>query len=523
MIQAPGGVMVKAATTLWEGDTRSFQGFSSLSLGNRYASYSQLYREQLWVSTVVNKLAYGTARLPLKVYLRDDLNRPEAKDTPYGRLLAKPSTKHAPKFFWLWVSSTYDVYGETFLGKIRDPGGRPVELVLLHPTAMHPDDVEPGAEQTWTFRNGTVEIKGIRQSDLVHFKTYNPDSTLRGMSKLEPLRRTLEFEDAAQRAQSSFWRNGARPGVALSHPGQLSIEAADRLKVRWDGIARGADKTGTTVVLEEGMKPEIMTVSNDEAQYIESRKLNREEVCAGYDIPPPVVHILDRATFSNITEQMRSIYRDTQAPRLNMFESVLEHDLRGSIRPGATSPDFGDDVYAEFLLDEVLRGDFEARAEGYQKGINSGWIQPAEVRRMENLPFITGSDRLLVNSTIKPLDEGTEGLPPADLAAMLQKLYLSVDVVITADEARALLNEAGADLGPTPDLGAAPQPAPAALRSAMGRLSRVSDLADVDPAALTADLPDPLGPLVRAALAVSIEAGHTVPEFRDRLKAITGG
>lgn len=533
MIQSPGGVLVKAqVTTLWAGDTRSFQGLSSLAMGNRYASYSELYRQQLWVSVVVNKRARATARLPLKVYVRDDLNRPEAIGSPYRDLLAKPSSKLNRFAFWEWVKATEDIYGEAFLGKVRDRGGRPIELVPLHPTAMHLDDVEPGAEQTWTFSNGKVQVEGIRRSDLVIFKTYNPDSLLRGLSPLEPLRRTLEFEDAAQRAQSSFWRKGARPGVALMHPKNISDAASARLKLQWDQIAAGADNTGTTVVLEEGMKPEIMTITAEEAQYIESRKLNREEVCAGYDIPPPVVHILDRATFSNITEQMRSMYRDTMAPPLKSIEDTLEHDLRSSVRPGANGPDFGDDVYAEFLLDEVLRGDFEAQAEGFQKAINSGWMTPAEVRRARNLPFIEGSDRLLVNSTIKPLNDGADGLSPADLALMLQKIYLAVGTVISVDEARSLLNEAGADLGPTPDLHAPdPQPAigtgsdsPAAsMRSVMGRLSRAESLADVDSDALAAGLPADLALVVTTALFLAVASGDSVPEFRDRLKALTGG
>lgn len=533
MIQSPGGVIVKAqTTTLWEGNTREFQGFSSLAMGNRYASYSQLYREQLWVSVVVNKRARATARLPLKVYLRDDMNRPEAVGSPYRDLLLKPSSKLNRFAFWEWVKATEDIYGEAFLAKVRDRGGRPIELVPLHPTAMYLDDVEPGAEQTWTFRNGKVEVAGIRRSDLVIFKSYNPDSLLRGLSPLEPLRRTLEFEDAAQRAQSSFWRRGARPGVALTHPGQLSDVAADRLKLRWDQIAAGADNTGATVVLEEGLKPELLTIDAKDAEYIDSRKLNREEVCAGYDMPPPVVHILDRATFSNITEQMRSMYRDTMAPPLKSIEETLEHDLRSSVRPGTNGPDFGDDVYAEFLLDEVLRGDFEAQAEGFQKAINSGWMTPAEVRRARNLPFIDGSDQLLVNSTIKPLNDGAAGLSPSDLALMLQKIYLAVGTVISVDEARALLNAAGADLGPTPDLGTpAPQPAigpggdsPAAsMRSVMGRLSRAESLAEVDSDALTTGLPADLALVVTTALFLAAAAGESVPEFRDRLKALAGG
>ncbi|MCA1841968.1 MAG: phage portal protein, partial [Actinobacteria bacterium] len=115
-----------------------------------------------------------------------------------------------------------------------------------------------------------------------------------------------------------------------------------------------------------------------------SRRLNREEVCACFDVPPPVVHILDHATYSNITEQMRSLYRDTMAPHLAATESVLDHQL---------APDFGGGLYAEFLMDEVLRGAFEARSQAYREAINAGWLQPSEVRALENLPPSPGGPR----------------------------------------------------------------------------------------------------------------------------------
>jgi hypothetical protein len=93
-------------------------------------------------------------------------------------------------------------------------------------------------------------------------------------------------------------------------------------------------------------------------QFIEARQVSREEACGMYDVPPPAVHILDHATFSNITEQMRSVYRDTMAPRLALFESGIDAQLRPDFDPQGN-------LYAEFLLDEVLRGAFEqTRSQG---------------------------------------------------------------------------------------------------------------------------------------------------------------
>lgn len=463
------GVLVKGSnTTLWEGTPAQYDG-SSIELGFKWASYGAIYRRQLWTYILVNKLARAHARLPLKVYERGTDGRPEARGHPYAELLRRPSKTLDPFTFWEWTASTFNVYGEVYWRKVRDQGGRPVELLPTHPTKVR-DPERRGNRLVYRVHLSASNVIEVDEADLVPFRTYNPDSITRGLSPMEPLRSTLENEDFARRATSAFWRKGARPGYALSHPGTLSDPAQQRLKSQFDSIAGGADNTGATVVLEEGMKPEPLTLTAEEAQYIETRKLNREEVCGAFDVPPPVVHILDNATYSNITEQMRSMYRDTMAPRLNKFEAVLATHLRGSIRKGASEPDFGDDVYAEFLMDEVLRGDFEARQEALSK---ADYMTIAEKRRIENLPFIEGTDRIVINAASIPLD--------------------SLDAVTDA------------------------RVNPATVRTVMGRLSRAKTLDDVDPDALVEGL-NGASATVLGVLDDAKAAGDTVAGLRDRVK-----
>lgn len=475
-----GGVLKKSPSVLWSGDTASWGAWpSNMALGRFWASYTEIYRQQLWVAVLVNKLAKAQARLPIKVYERADQGRPEARDHPYAVLLRRPNQRWSPFFTWLWTSSTYDVFGEAFLGKMRDAGGRPTQLVPLHPTAMHEEEERDG-RTFWTFQNGRIRIEGIPDEDLFHPRTYNPSSIGRGLSPLEPLRRSLENEDSARRATTAFWRHGARPGVLLKHPNVISKPAADRLKLQWNDVTGGADKTGSTVILEEGMTPERWMLTAEEAQYIQSHKMHVEEACAIYDVPPPVVHVLDHATYSNISEQMRSMYRDTMAPRLKAFEAELEVQVRGSVRPGSSEPDFGPEVYAEFLLDEVLRGDFEARADAKQKAINSGQMTPAEAREMENLPFIPGSDRLFINSTMIPID-GIGASQPPELGSG------------SLDETT--------------------------VRTLMGRLSRQKTLEQVDRRHLVAGLNGDTD-LVLAELDAAVSAGEDVMGLRQRLQTL---
>ena len=384
MFVSNGSLVTK--TPLLAGSPTYFPKMSTAGLIYPTA-YSQMYRGQLWITILVNKLAKAQARLPFPVYERDELNRPKADGHPMARLLARPNPAMSAHSLWIWTSSTRNTFGEAFWFKSRDRRGNVVALFPLHPSGM-------SSEGGWTFDNGTLTLRDIPREDLVIFKGYNPDSLTRGMSPLEPLRATLENEWAARAATSSFWERGARPGLFLKHPKNLSEPAQQRLRAQVDSMHAGAARTGGTMILEEGLEPHPATLTAEEAQYIETRKLNREEVCAAFDVPPPVVHILDRATFSNITEQMRSMYRDTMGGILPEYEAAVETDLR--------AVDWPDDaVYAEFLMDEVLRGAFEARQDALAKATH---MTIAEKRKMENLPFIEGTDRIFLNSATMPLD-----------------------------------------------------------------------------------------------------------------------
>jgi HK97 family phage portal protein len=470
MALVSGGVLVKTPgdRTVWTGSPSTWD----IQLSNRWVSYAALYKQNSTVGAVVNKLAKATARLPLKVYERSGDGRRPADTHPYSELLRRPSSMMSRYDFWQWTVTLLNIYGETFWGKVRDRGGRPVELLPLHPVGMH-REIRSNGDVTWRYDLGGVRVDNIRRSDFVHFKLeIDPDDVHRGLSPLEGLRSAVTNTDAARRAQSAFWRNGGRPSVVLTHPGTFASQATvDRLRLQWNDIHAGADNFGKVAILEEGMKPEVLSLSAQDAQYVEGIKLDREEILVRYDVPPPVLHVLDHATFSNITEQMRSMYRDTMAPRLKDLEETLEFDLR--------EPDFGGDVYAEFLLDEVLRGDFEQRVDSYQKGINSGWLLINEVREMENRPPIDGGERPLVNSTMVPLEAAERDPEPSD------------------DELAAL--------------------PPAVVRMLMGRLSRQKSLEEIDDDGLVDGL-NGHSDYVLDELQRARADGVSVAEFRGRLR-----
>lgn len=396
-------------TTPIAGD-QFYYGQSGIALTDAFASYGAVYRKQLWIATLVNKIAYGTARLPLKVYERNpaDDSRSEQRDSPFARLLRNPNPRHDPFYFWLWTASTVEIYGEAMWIKVRPgPGRPPTTLWPMHPANVVTYRNKDTGDLTYRYTWGKVSAGFLEwpADDVVHFRTYNPDDQVRGLSRLEPTRQTILNEDSARRAAAAMWSNGGRPSFVVSHPKTMSTPVQDRLAAQLAGLHKGVDNWGKIAILEEGMTPTLLPLNAEAMQYIEARKINREEACGIYDVPPPVVHILDRATFSNITEQMRSMYRDTMAPRLRLYESALDAQLRPDFDPQGR-------IYAEFLLDEVLRGAFEQRAAANQAAIFSGQRTPNEVRKQDNLPPLEGGDKLYINAGAIPLEAAEQDAPP---------------------------------------------------------------------------------------------------------------
>ncbi|MBT2566607.1 phage portal protein [Arthrobacter sp. ISL-85] len=386
----------------------SYYASGSMQLSGLWAAYGALYKSQMWVGTLVRKLAMATARMPFDVKRAGVGNEQTPEAGALTDLMLRPNPRMSGFKLWQWTSSTRDIYGEAFWLKLRDDKGVVRELHPMHPTNVVVRRMADGT-LGYIYSAGVRDVSmlpPIPETDVVAFTTYNPDTLNRGLSNLESLRMTLLNEDASRRATASFWDKGARPSVVLHTDKTLSQPAIDRLKAQFGAAHGGADNMGGTAIFEEGITPTVIQLNMEEMQYIESRKLNREEVCAAYDVPPPAVHILDHATFSNVTEQLRSLYRDTMAPRFVDFESVINHQLV----PDFYSPG---EVFTRFNMDEVLRGDFEVRAESVNKLIQVGVLKPAEGRPMFNLaPAGPEADKLYGNAALVPLGSNASG-PPA--------------------------------------------------------------------------------------------------------------
>ena len=379
-----------------------------MTLETAFASYGQLYRTQPWVYTAVNKVSSSIARLGVAVWDESPEDGQELDlDGPFAKLMADPCPELDPYSFWAWTASTIEIYGETYWIVLRNGrGGKPSGFLPMHPSMVQIFRDTDGQE---IYRFMGRPNQEYPAADVVAFRSFNPDNIMRGMSRLEPLRLTLMNEDSSRRAMASAWKNGARPSGVLSSERELGTQGRERLKMAFQSEHQGTGNWGRVPVLEDGVTFTPMQLNAEEMSYIEGRKLSREEVAAVMDLPPTAIQILDHATFSNVTENMRSLYRDSIAPRIEFIESCVNWQV-GS--------EFNGPKTMKFAVAEQLRGAFEQRAEAVAKLVQCGIYKPAEARQLFDLKVAGAeADQLLIQGAMVPLKQAIEQPEQAALPA----------------------------------------------------------------------------------------------------------
>lgn len=290
----------------------------------------------------------------------------------------------------------------------RDSVGRPLALWPLQPDAVQVERPPEGGGLVYRVNPGMGREYRLGPRNVLHVHGLGWDG-LTGMSVIAVARRSLGAGLGMDEMGANFYKNGAHVGVALSHPGKLSDAAKDYLKSSFRDLYTGSDKAFKTIVLEEGMGLEKMSMSMVDAQFIESRKFQVSEICRWFRVPPHKVADLERATFSNIEHQAIEFVQDTILPWCRRLEQEVDVKLFGSGRQGT--------LQTRLNIDTLLRGDIASRYAAYEKGRNGGWLSANDVRKLENLNPIENGDIYL-----QPLNMGEAGEipPPAPKTAAIE-------------------------------------------------------------------------------------------------------
>lgn len=417
-----------------------------LALDGRSVSFAGIYRTQPWVASAVHGIARQIARLPLHAFAMaaDGENRERDRGSTLARLLKRPNPEHARSPLALkWDVALGLLLNGNALERIGKPaaGAEPDRLSRLDWRFITPHVLEDGGPvAAWEYRppNGPTEWLG--PEEVVHFAWGTTEGPI-GVSPLTQLGVTLRSEDSAQRYGESSFRNGARMGVGVVLEKGVTADDMVRSGIRDELMLAhgGVDRAFTPLVLGGGVadvKP-LGGQSAVEAELINQRKVNREEIAAVYGMPPPLIGILDHATYSNVSELHKMLYRTVLGPWLSLYAETLGEQLIGRTPSWEARG-----AFVEFELGEVLKGDTRERMDAYRTAIAAGVLTLNDVRRLENLkPYESewADEPLVMANNVLPLsmigDQAAAGA--TSLGGELEKALRSTLEDLVAEELAA--------------------------------------------------------------------------------------
>jgi HK97 family phage portal protein len=244
---------------------------------------------------------------------------------------------------------------------------------------MRPDRTSPvrdsKGEMVYKYQSDTTQII-LPGYAVWHIPGLGYDGLI-GYSPLTMAREAIGLSLATEKTGARLFGNGMSVGGILQHPNKMSEDAQKRLKKAIEDEHAGVDKSQRLLVLEEGMKYEKNTIPPEDAQFLETRKFQRNEIASFFHIPPHMIGDLERATFSNIEHQALEFVVYTMRPWLVRWEKSIKRKL--------LLPSEKEEYFAEFLIEGLLRGDSAARSSYYKELYYLGAMSPNDIREKENM------------------------------------------------------------------------------------------------------------------------------------------
>ena len=219
-----------------------------------------------------------------------------------------------------------------------------------------------------------------------------------GYSPIAMAKNAIGMAIACEEFGAKFFANGASPSGVLEHPG--TIKDPQRVREAWQSQFGGSSNAGKVAVLEEGMKYSPIGISPDQAQFLETRKFQIDEIARIFRVPPHMIGDLEKSTFSNIEQQSLEFVKYTLRPWVSRWEQAMSQAL--------LTPEERTRYEIHFNVDGLLRGDYESRMNGYAVGRQNGWLSANDIRELENMnriPEEEGGDLYLINGNMTKLKD----------------------------------------------------------------------------------------------------------------------
>ena len=382
------------------GSTYSFF-FGSSSAGKRVNERSAM--QMTAVYSCVRILAEAVAGLPLHLYrYKEDGGKEKAIYHPLYLLLHDEPNPEMSSFVFRETLMTHLLlWGNAYAQIIRNGKGEVIALYPLMPDRMTVDRDRDGKlyyEYTVSTDDAPT-VKGtvvrLKPSDVLHIPGLGFDGLV-GYSPIAMAKNAIGMAIACEEYGAKFFANGAAPGGVLEHPG--TIKDPGRVRESWQSTFGGSGNANKIAVLEEGMKYTPIGISPEQAQFLETRKFQINEIARIFRVPPHMVGDLEKSSFSNIEQQSLEFVKYTLEPWLVRWEQSIQRTL--------LSPEEKKQYFTKFNVEGLLRGDYASRMNGYATARQNGWMSANDIRELENMdriPAEDGGDLYLINGNMLPL------------------------------------------------------------------------------------------------------------------------
>ncbi|MDE6016937.1 MAG: phage portal protein, partial [Acetatifactor sp.] len=362
------------------------------------------------VYSCVRILSEAVAGLPLHMYrYTDNGGKEKAAGHPLFFLLHDEPNPEMTSFVFRETLMTHLLlWGNAYAQIIRNGKGEVIGLYPLMPDRMVVDrdskgqlyyEYTVGMDDAPTVKGNTVILP---PTEVLHIPGLGFDGLV-GYSPIAMAKNAIGMAIACEEYGAKFFANGAQPSGVLEHPGTLK----DPSKVResWQSTFGGSHNANKVAVLEEGMKYTPISISPEQAQFLETRKFQINEIARIFRVPPHMVGDLDKSSFSNIEQQSLEFVKYTLDPWVSRWEQSMARSL--------LTPEEKKQYFMKFNVDGLLRGDYQSRMNGYAVGRQNGWMSANDIRELENLdriPEELGGDLYLINGNMTKLaDAGLFG------------------------------------------------------------------------------------------------------------------
>lgn len=355
------------------------------------------------VYSCVRILAEAVAGLPLHLYKYNESGGKEraAENQLYFLLHDEPNPEMTSFVFRETLMTHLLLWGNAYAQLIRNGKGEVIALYPLMPNRMTVDRDNKGRlyYQYWRGKDEAKlsrdNIVILQPSDVLHIPGLGFDGLV-GYSPIAMANNAVGMAIACEEYGAKFFANGATPGGILEHPGIVKDPA--KVRESWNAVYQGSSNAHRIAVLEEGMKYTPIGISPEQAQFLETRKFQINEIARIFRVPPHMVGDLEKSSFSNIEQQSLEFVKYTLEPWLVRWEQAMVRSLLSKTEK--------EQYFIKFNVDGLLRGDYESRMNGYATARQNGWMSANDIRQLENLDRISkkeGGDLYLINGNMTKL------------------------------------------------------------------------------------------------------------------------